>query len=108
MAKIVIKNIQDTILKSNDPHLSILDIIHSNYIDWMHACGAKGRCTTCKMIVTNGLNALSEHTEFEKKIKALGKLHENERLACQTKLVEGNVEIEVPKENQLPHVSYIY
>lgn len=108
MAKIVIKNIQDAILKSNDSHLSILDVIHSNYIDWMHACGAKGRCTTCKMIVLNGLNNLSGCTDFEKKVKLLGKLRDNERLACQTKLIEGYVEIESPKENQLPHIKYTY
>ncbi len=107
MPKIVIKNIEDATLETNETDLSVLDIIHSNYIDWMHACGKKGRCTTCKMIVIKGIDNITDHNELEKKIISLGKLKENERLACQCQLKSGDIEIAVPRENQLPHMRYV-
>lgn len=108
MAKIVIKNLQDTTIKSTEIDRSVLATIHSNYIDWMHACGGKGRCTTCRMIVVKGIDNLSPPTDFEQKVINLGKLAENERLACQCKLLKEEIQIEVSQENKLPHVTYSY
>ena len=107
MPKIVIRNIANTVLESNENDATMLEIIHKNYVDWMHACGGKGRCTTCKMIVIKGENNLSEKSDFETKMSNLDKLKSNERLACQCKLLEGEVEITVPQENQLPHIEYL-
>lgn len=107
MGKIVIKNIQHTPLENNENEKSVLALIQANYIDWMHACGAKGRCTTCKMIIVSGLENLSGHSEFEKKVAKQGKLKENERLACQCKLEQNDLVIAVPEENKLPHMNYL-
>lgn len=105
MPKILIRNLKNTLLSTNDNSKSLLNIIHDNYIDWMHACGAKGRCTTCKMILVEGIENLSPMTEAEKKFADLGRLQPNERLACQSK-TRGDIVIEVAEANKFPHIEY--
>lgn len=105
MPEITIKNLSQTTIETNDQNSSILSVLHENGIDWMHACGGKGRCTTCKMIVLNGLKNISPLSEFEQKVKKLGALKESERLACQCQL-QGDIEIKVPEKNKLPHLNY--
>ncbi|MEQ8810457.1 MAG: 2Fe-2S iron-sulfur cluster-binding protein, partial [Imperialibacter sp.] len=67
MPKIVIQNLNNKRLFSENSGRTLLSILQENYIDWMHACGGKGRCTTCKAIVHEGLALLGELTEAEKK-----------------------------------------
>ena len=85
MVKIVIENLAQKQLSDVDPSKSILTVVQSHFIDWMHACGGKGRCTTCKVIVVEGMDQLSRLTPAELKYRSLGQLAENERLACQTR-----------------------
>ncbi len=105
MVKIVIENLAQKELSFIDPTSSILELMLSDYIDWMHACGGKGRCTTCKMIVVEGMENLSPRTHSELKYQSHGELAENERLACQTKAL-GYCRIRVSEENKMPHVDY--
>ena len=74
--------------------------------DWLHACGAKGRCTTCRLQVCAGLENLSPPTAAELRYHAAGRLLPDERLACQVRLLAGNATGRVPEATQLPHVSY--
>jgi 2Fe-2S ferredoxin len=74
--------------------------------DWMHACGAKGRCTTCRLVVESGGEALTPPTAVELRYRAAGRLRENERLTCQTRLEAGHVTGRVPEATKLPHVRY--
>jgi ferredoxin, 2Fe-2S len=105
MVKIVIENLAQKELSFIEPPDSILTLVQHNFIDWMHACGGKGRCTTCKMIVTKGMENLSPPTHIELKYRSQGQLTENERLACQTKAF-GYCQIRVPEESKMPHVTY--
>lgn len=105
MPQILIKNLDNRLITSNDNSQTVLNIIHEQGIDWMHACGAKGRCTTCKVIVLDGQEHFSEISEVEKKFLTLGRLKKNERLACQTRLM-GNVAVKVAEENKFPHIEY--
>ncbi|MDX1627384.1 MAG: 2Fe-2S iron-sulfur cluster-binding protein [Fulvivirga sp.] len=105
MPQITVANLSDKTIETNDKQSSVLKVLHENFIDWMHACGGKGRCTTCKMIVERGLDNLSPHSEFEMKVKKWGALNDNERLACQCSL-GGDIVIRVPHQNKLPHVRY--
>jgi ferredoxin, 2Fe-2S len=105
MVKIVIENLAQKELSFIEPPDSILSLVQSNFIDWMHACGGKGRCTTCKMIVTKGKENLSPPTAVEMKYRSQGQLTENERLACQTKAF-GFCQIRVPEESKMPHMVY--
>lgn len=74
--------------------------------DWMHACGAKGRCTTCRVRVLAGLENLSPPTAAELRYQAAGRLLATERLTCQAQLLAGEVLGRVPIPTQLPHVRY--
>ena len=74
--------------------------------DWMHACGAKGRCTTCRLQVRSGMENLSPPSAAELRYQAAGRLLANERLTCQTRLLAGETMGRVPEATQLPHVQY--
>ena len=74
--------------------------------DWMHACGAKGRCTTCRLILVSGADALTPPTAAELRYQAAGRLQPTERLTCQARLPEGAVTGRVPEATKLPHVRY--
>jgi len=105
MVKIVIENLAQKELLDVDQSKSILKVLQSNFIDWMHACGGKGRCTTCKMIVVDGMDQLSRLTPAELKYQGLSQLAENERLACQTRVL-GSCRIRIPEECKMPHMCY--
>lgn len=79
--------------------------IQAQGVDWMHACGAKGRCTTCRMIVLKGSEKIGPHTAAELKYQKAGLLLQNERLACQA-LVIGDIVVRVPEDSKLPHLKY--
>jgi 2Fe-2S ferredoxin len=71
----------------------------------MHACGGKGRCTTCKFRVIHGITHISPPTEAEMKYLKSGQLAEDERLSCQCYPM-GDVKISIPPLNRLPHIDY--
>ncbi|WP_338812162.1 2Fe-2S iron-sulfur cluster-binding protein [Bernardetia sp. Wsw4-3y2] len=110
MPKITIQNM-NAVEFSADTKKSLLQNILDEQIDWLHSCGGKGKCTTCKMIIKEGGENLTPKGSVEKNFFALEKLKENERLACQcsfknkveqdTKLV-----ICVGNKNKLPHIEY--
>lgn len=105
MVKIVIENLAQKEVFPEGRVNSVLSVLHSNYIDWMHACGGKGRCTTCKMIVIEGAEHLSPPSEAELNYRKRNELATNERLACQTSVL-GACKIRVPEETKLPHMTY--
>ena len=105
MVKIVIENLAQKELSSIHSSHSILKLVQANFIDWMHACGGKGRCTTCKMIVLEGMENLSQPTPAELNYRGLGELAENERLACQARAF-GFCRIRIPDEGKMPHMVY--
>jgi 2Fe-2S ferredoxin len=105
MVKIVIENLGQKELTLDNERKSVLKHLQDHFVDWMHACGAKGRCTTCKMEIIEGMENLGELTEAEIKYRNAGELIENERLSCQAKLM-GNIRIKVPHSGKLPHMTY--
>ena len=105
MVKIVIENLGKKELQVNDFSLPVLRHLHGHFVDWMHSCGGKGRCTTCKMIVLSGMENLSSPTAAEEHYRSEGALMENERLTCQA-FISGDILVRVPDEFKLPHVRY--
>jgi len=105
MVKIVIENLAKKEVLTNDLTHPVLYHLQSDLIDWMQACGGKGRCTTCAMIVLEGKENLSPLTTNEIKYRAQGALGKMERLACQS-MALGDIRIAVPDEYKLPHVDY--
>lgn len=105
--KIIIDNLAQKEIEISDTSRSILRVLQDEYIDWMHACGGKGRCTTCRFQVLSGIENLSEPTPHELKYRSQGSLKENERLACQT-LARGDCRVAVPDDCKMPHMQYTY
>jgi ferredoxin, 2Fe-2S len=104
MPRIFIQNMEKTVVASNTAR-PLLFLLQDEFIDWMHACGGKGRCTTCKAIIIDGEENLSPATKAEDIYSKKGELLKNERLACQV-LVHGDITIKVPEESKLPHLKY--
>lgn len=105
MVKITIENLAQKEVVSNAHGISVLKIVQAGFIDWLHACGGKGRCTTCKFVVVRGDDFLSPLTTVELNYRTRGELKDNERLACQA-IPTGSCVIRVPEECKLPHQQY--
>lgn len=106
MPRIVIQNLFNREIYSKAVPRKVIEIIHENGIDWMHACGKKGRCTTCKIIVLEGAENLSPLTEAEQKFAEQGRLKKQERLSCQAELASGELIVRVAEINKFPHLEY--
>ncbi|WP_194774904.1 2Fe-2S iron-sulfur cluster-binding protein [Pararhodonellum marinum] len=106
MAKIVIENLFNKEITTRQSERKVIELIHENYIDWMHACGKKGRCTTCKMEVISGMENLAPLTGHEQIFREDGRLKAHQRLSCQAKLLKGTLIIRVAEENKFPHLTY--
>lgn len=102
---IKVKNLKGLKLNYEDKRQTLLEILQLNRIDWMHACGGKGRCTTCTAIIIEGADLLDMPNIAEQKMIDRAKLKSNERLACQL-IPKGSLVIKVPKLYQLPHMEY--
>jgi 2Fe-2S ferredoxin len=78
---------------------SLLDVCLNFGIHLEHACGGNCACTTCHVIVTKGMENLSEMDDDEGGSPANGAgLTLRSRLGCQC-VVEGDVEVEIPTWN---------
>ena len=106
MVQIRIQNLGNRSIESKEIDSKVIDLIHENGIDWMHACGKKGRCTTCKMSIVDGQENLSSETIQEYHFRDLKRLLPNERLACQAHLLHGVMTIRVPDSSKFPHLTY--
>jgi 2Fe-2S ferredoxin len=104
-ARIVIQNWSQKTLTVTDLSRTLLQHFQDHRLDWMHACGAKGRCTTCKVMVLEGLEQMQPLTPAEQRYRQLGALHNQERLSCQAR-ISGDVTLRIPEEYKLPHIDY--
>lgn len=84
MPRIVYEN-EATVAEENS-ELSLLEISLKHGIPHMHACGGNGRCSTCRIIVTEGIENCTPRTETEETLALSRDLPENIRLACQTRV----------------------
>lgn len=107
MPQITILNLSELTIQTSDSYRPLLHQIHAAGLDWMHACGGKGRCTTCKCIVVSGMENISPHTAAEQRYLEQGALKNDERLTCQA-IALGDVEIVVPEMSKLPHLTYSF
>lgn len=104
MPDVTIKNLGSKTIHCDSKTERLLDILLRE-VDWMHACGMKGRCTTCRVDVISGAEALGEITEAEQRFINLGRLNRGSRLSCQA-ILQGDVVIKAPVLYQLPHQIY--
>jgi 2Fe-2S ferredoxin len=108
MPKIIVTNLFNKVIsfdKNNENPVSVLALLQKNKIDWMHACGAKGNCTTCKFQIIQGADQLMPLTMSEQRYMRMNRLLQNQRLACQA-IPFGDISITVPDKYKLPHLTY--
>lgn len=75
---------------------SVLDVAISEDIDLEHACGGNCACTTCHVIVKEGMENLSEADDDElDRLDMAAGLTPQSRLGCQA-VVKGDVTVEIP------------
>jgi 2Fe-2S type ferredoxin (ISC system) len=77
---------------------SICEALLAHDIEIEHACEMSAACTTCHVVVRQGLASLNEMDEVEEDLldRAWG-LEPNSRLSCQTILAQQDVTIDIPK-----------
>ena len=93
MPKITFLPVGTTVECSKDE--SILDVAIDNDVPLQHACGGFCSCTTCHVIVKEGMQNLSPQEEEEKDTIELAEgLTDNSRLACQSR-VQGDVTVQI-------------
>ena len=76
---------------------NLLDILNANKVSINQSCGGNGSCTTCRIITHSEGQFFSERNELEIELASERSFLSNERLACQTRLLE-SVTIEIPQE----------
>ena len=77
---------------------SICDALLANDINIEHACEKSCACTTCHVLVREGIDSLNEATETEEDMldKAWG-LEAVSRLSCQAIIDSEDLVVEIPK-----------
>ncbi len=69
---------------------TLLDVSIRHRIPHLYQCGGRGRCTTCRVQILDGLSNVSPLGEVEQRVASRRGWDEFTRLACQTR-VEGDV-----------------
>ena len=86
---------------SADKGETILDVALNHDIPLQHACGGFCACTTCHVIVKEGLENLSPMEEEEsERIQGIDRFCKESRLGCQTKVL-GDTKVEIVNLDEL-------
>ncbi|MEY8878254.1 MAG: ISC system 2Fe-2S type ferredoxin [Leptothrix sp. (in: b-proteobacteria)] len=80
------------------PGTSICEALLENGIAIEHACDMSAACTTCHVIVRQGLRSLGEMDEVEEDLldRAWG-LEADSRLSCQAIVAQTDLVVEIPR-----------
>jgi ferredoxin len=88
MKRMVRITYQDGIAVDEDnENLTLLEISLKHGISHVHACGGHARCSTCRVMIHDGLANALPRNEAEQHLASLKGLEPNVRLACQTHVV---------------------
>ena len=82
MPKINFQN--DAIIEEDDLSLSLLEIALKHGIPHMHICGGNARCSTCRIVIKQGLENILPRNEIEQRLAEKKGMDDCIRLACQT------------------------
>ncbi|MBE7439557.1 MAG: 2Fe-2S iron-sulfur cluster binding domain-containing protein [Spirochaetales bacterium] len=75
---------QDGQFEVEDPGATFLETALAHKIPHEHACGGMGRCSTCRVLILEGLDQICERNATESALAKKKGLEVNVRLACQT------------------------
>jgi 2Fe-2S ferredoxin len=78
--------------------VSICRVLLDNDVELEHACELSCACTTCHIVVKKGFQSLAEASDSEEDLldRAWG-LSTTSRLACQAKVANLDLTIEIPR-----------
>lgn len=69
------------------PMQTILEASHANEIPHVCECGGRARCSTCRVMIIDGMDNCLPRTSLEEKMAARKGFYPEIRLACQTRVV---------------------
>ena len=72
---------------------TILEASLSNNIMHYNACGGKAKCSTCRVLVVDGEESLTQPNKRERSLAEKNNFPTNVRLACQTKVTGNHAKI---------------
>jgi len=93
------RNSAQKVLSLKSSKMPILcESLLENGIKIEHACDMSCACTTCHVVVRKGFDSLEEMDDVEADLldRAWG-LEPDSRLSCQVKVVNEDLEVEIPK-----------
>ena len=80
---------------------SVLDVALNNDIQLQHNCGGVCGCSTCHVYVEAGMDDLPEISDKEEDfIDRAVSPRINSRLGCQCVIIDGDIEVTLPDQNQ--------
>ncbi|MBS1903583.1 MAG: 2Fe-2S iron-sulfur cluster binding domain-containing protein [Bacteroidetes bacterium] len=87
---------------------SVLDVALANGIDLQHNCGGVCACSTCHVIVKQGMDAFPEMTDDEAdQLDEAEGLTLQSRLGCQTRIEkDAEIIVEIPQLN--PSIAHLF
>jgi adenylate cyclase len=77
-------------------------------IQHFHVCGGRAKCSTCRVVVQEGAEFLNEQTKAELKLKKKKNFDANVRLACQTKVISGDIKAQRIIKDETDMNIYVY
>ena len=81
-----------------EPGLTVLDAIHRAGLPIASYCGGLGTCGKCRVVIESGRGEVSSPTALEVKHLGHQEIERGIRLACQVRLLGGNVVVSVLPE----------
>lgn len=69
-----------------DSERTVLEASLAHGIPHTHICGGHARCSTCRVLIVDGLDHCTPRTEAEARLAALRRFSPEVRLACQTRI----------------------
>ena len=80
---------------------SVLDVCLDYGIELQHNCGGVCGCSTCHVYVNKGMDNIREISDKEEDfIDRAANPRINSRLGCQCLIVQGDIEVTLPDQNQ--------
>lgn len=84
MARITFQN--ESVFDEDDHNLTLLQMALKRGLQHIHACGGNARCSTCRVMVHEGVENCQPRNPAEETMAQRKGLDPNVRLACQTKV----------------------
>ena len=76
---------------------NLLSLLLNKELDVLKECGGRGRCATCHIYIKSGMEGLTPINRREQRtLEVITSCKPNSRLACQTRVLDEGVVVELP------------